>query len=338
MGVHTSAGTTAADEQELAAVKASTLIESLPWLKRFSGKVVVVKFGGNAMVDDGLKQAFAEDMVYLRYAGLHHVVVHGGGPQISAALDAAGIDSEFRGGYRYTSTEAISVVRDVLAGEVNREIVELVNAHGDLARGVSGEGSTLFEGRKRGVVVDGETVDLGHVGDVTRVDPASVLAEIAAGRIPVVSSIATNPDAPEHALNINADAAAGALAIALRAAKLVVLTDVAGLYADWPNRDSLVEAITVSALTDMLPTLESGMIPKMRACLDAVVGGVGGATIIDGRIPHSILLEVFTQRGSGTEVVPDDRAASTGAPVVTSFGAPVDETPAASGTDTKGQS
>lgn len=349
MGTHTTPSTpSAADEQELAAVKAATLIESLPWLKRFSGKVVVVKFGGNAMVHDDLKRAFAEDMVYLRYAGLHPVVVHGGGPQISAALDAAGIENEFRGGYRYTSTEAISVVRDVLAGEVNREIVDLINEHGDRARGVSGEGTTLFEGRKRGVVIDGENFDLGHVGDVTHVDPSSVLAEIAAGRIPVVSSIATNTVDPEHALNVNADAAAGALAIALGASKLVILTDVAGLYSDWPNRDSLVEAITVSALTDMLPTLESGMIPKMRACLDSVVGGVGGATIIDGRIPHSILLEVFTQRGSGTEVVPDDKAASTGAPVVTSFGDPADgitaprgavpgET-APGGTDKEGQS
>ena len=289
------------DEQELAAVKAATLIESLPWLKRFSGKVVVVKFGGNAMVDDALKRAFAEDMVYLRYAGLHPVVVHGGGPQISAALEAAGIESDFRGGYRYTSTEAISVVRDVLAGEVNREIVDLINEHGDLARGVSGEGSTLFEGRRRGVVVDGETVDLGHVGDVTVVRPDAVLDEIRAGRIPVVSSIATNEAEEGSALNVNADAAAGALAIALGARKLVVLTDVAGLYADWPDRESLVEAISVSALTELLPSLESGMVPKMTACLESVVGGVGGATIIDGRIPHSILLEVFTQRGSGTE-------------------------------------
>jgi len=328
------------DEQELAAVKAATLIESLPWLKRFSGKVVVVKFGGNAMVDDALKRAFAEDMVYLRYAGLHPVVVHGGGPQISAALQAAGIPSDFRGGYRYTSTEAISVVRDVLAGEVNREIVDLINEHGDLARGVSGEGSMLFEGRRRGVVVDGETFDLGHVGDVTDVDPSSVLAEIAAGRIPVVSSIATNEADPALALNVNADAAAGALAIALRATKLVVLTDVAGLYSDWPDRESLVEAITVSALRDMLPTLASGMIPKMTACLDSVVGGVGGATIIDGRIPHSILLEVFTQRGSGTEVVPDDRAADHGATVVTRYPV-VDEDAVASvdaGTEKEGQS
>jgi acetylglutamate kinase len=327
------------DEQELAAVKAATLIESLPWLKRFSGTVVVVKFGGNAMVDDELKRAFAEDMVYLRYAGLHPVVVHGGGPQISAALRAAGIPSDFRGGYRYTSTEAISVVRDVLAGEVNREIVDLINEHGDLARGVSGEGSTLFEGRRRGVVVDGETFDLGHVGDVTEVDPSAVLAEIAAGRIPVVSSIATNEADPALALNVNADAAAGALAIALRATKLVVLTDVAGLYSDWPDRDSLVAAITVSALRDMLPSLESGMIPKMTACLDAVVGGVGGATVIDGRIPHSILLEVFTQRGSGTEVVPDDRAADHGSPVVTSYPLDGGAAPGAdAGSEKEGQS
>jgi len=322
------------DEQELAAVKAATLIESLPWLKRFSGTVVVVKFGGNAMVDDALKRAFAEDMVYLRYAGLFPVVVHGGGPQISAALAAAGIPSEFRGGYRYTSTEAISVVRDVLAGEVNREIVDLINEHGDLARGVSGEDSTLFEGRRRCVVIDGETFDLGHVGDITEVDPRAVLDEIAAGRIPVVSSIATNEAHPDSALNVNADAAAGALAIALGATKLVMLTDVPGLYSDWPNRESLVAAITVSALTDLLPSLESGMIPKMTACLESVVGGVGGATIIDGRIPHSILLEVFTQRGSGTEVIPDDRAASYGAPVVTSSNTPaVDD-----GTEKKGQS
>ncbi|ROS59733.1 N-acetylglutamate kinase [Frigoribacterium sp. PhB160] len=327
MAAHERAG---GGEQELAAVKAATLIESLPWLKEFSGQVVVVKFGGNAMVDDALKRAFAEDMVYLRYAGLHPVVVHGGGPQISAALEAAGIESDFRGGYRYTSTEAISVVRDVLAGEVNREIVDLINEHGDLARGVSGEGSTLFEGRRRGAVVDGETVDLGHVGDVTVVRPDAVLDEIRAGRIPVVSSIATNEAEEGSALNVNADAAAGALAIALGARKLVVLTDVAGLYADWPDRESLVEAISVSALTELLPSLESGMVPKMTACLESVVGGVGGATIIDGRIPHSILLEVFTQRGSGTEVVPDDRAS---APVVTHHASA-----GSSGTEKEGQS
>ena len=295
-------------DNALAAVKAATLIESLPWLKRFSGKVVVVKFGGNAMIDDDLKRAFAEDMAYLRYAGLFPVVVHGGGPQISAALKDHGIESEFRGGYRVTSTAAISVVRRVLAEEVNREIVDLVNVHAEgVPLAVGGDGTALFAAERKGIVLDGEIVDLGHVGEITRVDPAGVLDLIARGLVPVVSSIAIDDADADQALNVNADAAAGALAIALGAAKLVVLTDVAGLYSDWPNRDSLVEDITVGELTAMLPSLESGMIPKMTACLDAVVGGVGGATIIDGRVPHAILLEVFTQRGVGTEVIPDSR-------------------------------
>ena len=295
-------------DNALAAVKAATLIESLPWLKRFSGKVVVVKFGGNAMIDDDLKRAFAEDMAYLRYAGLFPVVVHGGGPQISAALKDHGIESEFRGGYRVTSTAAISVVRRVLAEEVNREIVDLVNIHAEgVPLAVGGDGTALFAAERKGIVLDGEIVDLGHVGEITRVDPAGVLDLIARGLVPVVSSIAIDDANADQALNVNADAAAGALAIALGAAKLVVLTDVAGLYSDWPNRDSLVEDITVGELTAMLPSLESGMIPKMTACLDAVVGGVGGATIIDGRVPHAILLEVFTQRGVGTEVIPDSR-------------------------------
>jgi acetylglutamate kinase len=294
--------------------KAATLIDALPWLKQYAGRIIVVKFGGNAMVSDELKAAFAEDMAYLRYSGLHPVVVHGGGPQISAALKAKGIPSEFRGGYRVTNTEAITVVRDVLAGEINREIVELIDAHSSaphpvLAEGVLGDGRSLFSGERRGVVVDGEDFDLGHVGDITEVDPASVLDVIARGRIPVVSSIASDTQA-EGVLNVNADAAAGALAIALNAAKLVVLTDVAGLYRDWPDRDSLIDLITVDELAKLLPSLESGMIPKMTACLDAVVGGVGGATIIDGRIPHSILLEVFTLRGAGTEVIPNSRKAT----------------------------
>jgi acetylglutamate kinase len=302
-------------EQDLAAEKAAILIESLSWLKQYSGKIVVVKFGGNAMINEDLKRAFAEDMVYLRYAGLHPVVVHGGGPQISAALEESGIESEFRGGYRVTSTEAISVVRRVLADEVNREIVDLMNAHADaghpvLAAGVFGDGRSLFSGERKGVVVDGERFDLGHVGDITHVDPAAVLDVIARGLIPVVSSIASENSDPSQALNVNADAAAGALAIALQATKLVVLTDVPGLYSDWPNRDSLVDLITVDELTALLPSLESGMIPKMTACLDAVVGGVGGATIIDGRIPHAILLEVFTQRGAGTEVIPNSKRKS----------------------------
>ena len=297
------------EDQALAAVKAATLIESLPWLKRYSGAIIVVKFGGHAMIDNDLTRAFAEDMVYLRLAGLRPVVVHGGGPQITQALTAKGIASEFRGGYRVTTTEAITVVKDVLAGEINHEIVELINEHGDLARGVVGDGLSLFQGHRKGVIIDGEEFDLGHVGDITHVDPSAVTAVLEAGKIPVVSSIAASDEHPFYPLNVNADAAAAALAIALRASKLVVLTDVPGLYRDWPNRESLVEIISVRELTELLPSLTSGMIPKMTACLDAVVGGVGGATIIDGRIPHAILLEVFTQRGAGTEVIPDSRKA-----------------------------
>ena len=287
-----------------AAQKARTLIESLPWLKRYHGETIVVKFGGNAMVSPELQRAFAEDMVYLRYAGIRPVVVHGGGPQISAMLERLGIPSEFRGGYRVTTAEAMDVVRMVLTGQVNRELVSLINKHGPLASGVSGEDAGLFTGRRRGAIVDGEEVDLGLVGDVVAVDPSAVIAHLEAGRIPVVSSIAPDLDDVGQSLNVNADSAAAALAVALGAAKLVILTDVAGLYRDWPNRDSLVSEIEVPELVELLPTLESGMIPKMTACLDAVQGGVPKAAIIDGREPHSILLEVFTQQGSGTEVVP----------------------------------
>jgi acetylglutamate kinase len=293
-----------ADDRALGAeVKAGTLIESLGWLKRFSGKIVVVKFGGNAMVSPELQRAFAADMVYLRYVGLKPVVVHGGGPQITAMLDRLGIPSEFRGGYRVTTPEAMDVVRMVLTGQVSRELVTLINEHGPLASAISGEDAGLFGGRKRGALVDGELVDIGLVGDVVQVDPAAVLAEVEAGRIPVVSSIAPDLDVPGQSLNVNADSAAAALAVALGAEKLVVLTDVAGLYADWPNRDSLVSNITVPELTALLPRLESGMIPKMTACLEAVAGGVPKAAIIDGRRPHSVLLEIFTDAGIGTEVV-----------------------------------
>lgn len=287
-----------------AAVKAATLIESLPWLKAFAGQTIVVKFGGNAMVDDALKRSFASDMVYLRYAGIRPVVVHGGGPQISAELQRRGITSEFRGGYRVTTPEAIDAVRDVLTVQVNGELVGLLNEHGPLAVGMSGETAGLFGGRRRGAVVDGEEVDLGLVGDVVTVDPAVVTAQLDAGLIPVVSTIAPDLDNPGQSLNVNADSAAAALAVALGAAKLVVLTDVAGLYRDWPDRESLISVIDVKELADLLPSLESGMIPKMAACREAVEGGVAKAAIIDGRIPHSILLEVFTSQGIGTEVVP----------------------------------
>ncbi|RZS67587.1 N-acetylglutamate kinase [Agromyces ramosus] len=294
----------AAVDAAAAQAKAQVLIDSLPWLKRFHGETIVVKFGGNAMVSPELQRAFAEDMVYLRYAGIRPVVVHGGGPQISSMLARLGIESEFRGGYRVTTPETMDVVRMVLSGQVNRELVSLINEHGPLAAGLSGEDAGLFTGRRRGALVDGEEVDLGLVGDVVSVDPAAVHAQLDAGRIPVVSSIAPDGTSPGQSLNVNADSAAASLAVALGAAKLVILTDVAGLYRDWPNRDSLVSVIDVRELIALLPHLESGMIPKMTACLEAVEGGVAKAAIIDGRIPHSILLEVFTQSGIGTEVVP----------------------------------
>jgi acetylglutamate kinase len=284
--------------------KTSILIESLPWLQRFAGKIVVVKFGGNAMVDEQLQRAFAQDMVYLKHVGLRPVVVHGGGPQITSMLDRLGIPSEFRGGYRVTTPEAMDVVRMVLTGQVSRELVSLINEHGPFAAAISGEDAGLFRGRRREAIVDGEPVDIGLVGDVVEVDPAAVLAQLDAGRIPVVSSIAPDLDVPGQSLNVNADSAAASLAIALGAAKLVVLTDVAGLYRDWPDRDSLVSQIGTAELTRLLPSLESGMIPKMTACLDAVLAGVPKAAIIDGRRPHSILLEIFTDAGIGTEVTP----------------------------------
>jgi acetylglutamate kinase len=286
-----------------AAVKAAVLIESLPWLQRFAGAIVVVKFGGNAMIDEALKEAFAEDMVYLRHAGLKPVVVHGGGPQISAELTARGIESEFRGGLRVTTPEVMTVVKEVLETRVNGELVQLINQHGSYGVGLSGESQDLFGGRRRSTVVDGEEVDLGLVGDVVEVDPAVILELLDDGFIPVVSSVAPDLDDPGQSLNVNADSAAASLAVALGATKLVILTDVAGLYSDWPNRDSLVSHLTAVELTELLPSLESGMIPKMLACLEAVEAGVEKAAIIDGRIPHSILLEIFTADGIGTEVV-----------------------------------
>jgi len=291
------------EEDAAATIKAATLIESLTWLKKFNDQIIVVKFGGNAMVSEELTRAFAEDMVYLRTVGIKPVVVHGGGPQITKMLERLGIESEFRGGYRVTSPEAMEVVRMVLTGQVSRDLVGHMNEHGPLAASISGEDAGLFVGERRGVEIEGEIVDLGLVGDVVAVDPEAVHALIDAGRIPVVSSIAPDKDTPGQSLNVNADAAAASLAVALGAAKLVILTDVAGLYSDWPNMDSLVSEIGADELRELLPSLESGMIPKMAACLEAVDGGVPKAAIIDGRNPHSILLEIFTQTGSGTEVV-----------------------------------
>jgi acetylglutamate kinase len=282
--------------------KARTLAGALPWLKRYHGRIVVVKYGGNAMTDDGLKRAFAEDIAFLRFAGFKPVVVHGGGPQISQMLDRLGIESEFRGGLRVTTPEAMDVVRMVLVGQVQRELVGLINEHGPLAVGCSGEDAGLFTAEPATTVVDGAEVDLGLVGEVAQVRPESVRDLIEAGRIPVVSSVA--PDAQGTVHNVNADSAAAALAVALGAEKLLVLTDVEGLYLDWPSSQDVIGEIAPEALEELLPTLASGMVPKMRACLEALRGGVPRATVVDGREPHAVLLELFTDEGVGTQVLP----------------------------------
>jgi acetylglutamate kinase len=272
-------------------------------LQRFHGATVVIKYGGNAMLDDQLKRAFAQDMVFLRLAGLRPAVVHGGGPQINAMLDRLGIADEFRGGLRVTTPETIDVVRMVLFGQVGRELVGLINAHGPFAVGISGEDAHLFTAARRSATVDGEQIDVGLVGDVVAVNPAAVLDIVNAGRIPVVSGLAPDADGVVH--NVNADTAAAALAVALGAAKLVVLTDVEGLYADWPASTEIVSTISSAQLAALLPNLSAGMIPKMEACLRAVRGGVPRAHVIDGRVEHSVLLEVFTTEGVGTMVLPE---------------------------------
>jgi acetylglutamate kinase len=287
-------------DQALARIKAETLIESLSWLREFHDRIVVIKFGGNAMVDQALQEAFAQDMAYLRYVGIKPVVVHGGGPQITARLAELGIQSEFRLGLRYTDQATMDVVRDVLRNQISKELAALISSFGADTIVLSGEDQDLLKAQQvKGQGPDGE-VALGLVGEVRTVNPRALLEALNQGKIPVVSSVA--PDAQGQLLNVNADSAAAAIAVALGAEKLMVLTDVPGLYANWPERDSLLSEISIAELRELLPKLESGMLPKMRACLDAVVGGVPKAHIIDGRQPHSILLEIFTEAGVGTQV------------------------------------
>ena len=311
-----------AAQQEAAGAlaKAATLIEALPWLDRFHGETVVIKFGGHAMTDKELCFAFAQDVVFLRYAGLRPVVVHGGGPQISEHLGKLGIESTFAAGLRITTPETMDVVRMVLTGQVNREVVGLINRHGPFAVGMSGEDANMLTATRAQATVDGLLVDLGQVGEIHTVDPGAVRALIADGRIPVISSVARGTAG--EIFNVNADTAAAAVAVALGAAKLVLLTDVAGLYADWPARggaggakaadgamaqrpSEVISQLDAAELAAMLPRLGGGMIPKMEACLTAVRGGVPQAHVLDGRLPHAILLEIFTDSGIGTMVVPD---------------------------------
>jgi len=288
--------------RETALEKAAVLVDALPWLQRFHDKIVVIKYGGNAMTSQELQAAFAEDVMFLRYAGLRPVIVHGGGPQITEHLTRLGIESEFRGGLRVTTPETVSIVRMVLTGHVNAEIVNLLNDHGSFAIGLSGEDASLLTAERRGAIVDGEHVDIGQVGDVVEVDPSAMLALIEAGRIPVIATVARGRDGLTY--NVNADTAAAAIAVGLAAEKLIVLTDVEGLYADWPNSAEVISEIDTVDLAKLLPGLASGMVPKMEACLRAVEGGVPRAHVLDGRLPHALLLEMFTSEGIGTMVVP----------------------------------
>jgi acetylglutamate kinase len=289
-----------------ASAKASTLIEALPWLNRFHGRTVVIKYGGHAMSDEALRLAFAQDLVFLRYAGLRPVVVHGGGPQITEQLDRLGVPTTFAAGLRVTTPEAMDVVRMVLSGKVNKDLVALINRHGPFAVGLSGEDAGTFTAVRKAAIVNGEPVDIGMVGEIVATDPGAIEALLADGRIPVISSVASGPGG--QAYNVNADTAAAALAVALGAAKLVMLTDVAGLYRDWPSSDDVISQLTAAELELLLPGLATGMIPKMEACLTAVRGGVPQAHVLDGRLSHAVLLEIFTDSGIGTMVLPGQEA------------------------------
>jgi acetylglutamate kinase len=282
--------------------KAAALVEALPWLESFSGRTIVVKYGGHAMTTPALQQAFAQDIVFLRYAGVRVVVVHGGGPQITRHLDRLGLASEFHGGLRVTTRETMQVVRMVLVGQVNSDIVSLVNAHGPFAVGLSGEDASLFTAERRDATVNGQSVDLGFVGEVVDVQPQIVCALLDEAKVPIVATVARGRDGELY--NVNADTAAAALAVALEAEKLVVLTDVEGLYADWPSSEEVISEIKADELAALLLSLSSGMVPKMQACLEAVRGGVPRAHVLDGRVAHSLLLELFTDEGVGTMVVP----------------------------------
>lgn len=284
--------------------KAEALIEALPWLKEFAQKRVVVKYGGNAMTSPSLKQAFAQDMVFMRQVGIQPIVVHGGGPQITQMLERLGIPTEFKAGLRYTSEEAMEIIRMVLTGQVSRELVGLMNQHGHYAVGMSGEDGGLFSAEKMKPVIDGVPLDVGLVGEVRAVDARGITDILGAQRIPVVSSVAPNREDPTQVLNVNADLAAASLASAVGARKLVILTNVEGLFTKWPDTSEVVSTIGVETLRELLPSLHEGMRPKMHACIQALDSGVQEAHIINGCKPHSLLTEIFTRDGIGTMVVP----------------------------------
>ncbi len=290
-----------ADRSRIAATmgKARILSEALPYIKEFRGETVVVKYGGSAMVDPGLRETFAADVALLALVGIKPVIVHGGGPQITRAMGEAGLAAEWVDGRRVTDAAAIRVVQSTLAGEVNPDIVRLINTHGALAAGVNGLDANLFVARPR-------DERLGYVGEVDEVNPRIVTALQDEGYIPVVAPLARGPE--DRAYNINADTAAGALAAALGAGKLVYLTDVEGLYRDIGDADSLISKLSDADLESLVTggSVSAGMLPKLESCLAALAGGVRQAHILDGRVQHALLLEIFTREGIGTMIVPGD--------------------------------
>lgn len=286
--------------------KTRILLETQPWLRKYSGKRVVIKYGGNAMVDKELQRAFAQDITFLHAWGVQPVVVHGGGPQINSMLQRLGLEAPFTAGLRVTTPEVMEIVRMVLQGKVQRELVSLINLDTIHAVGLSGEDARLFQARRRPAIVDSKPHDIGRVGDITDVNPAPVNDLLHHRRIPVISSIAMDESSPSEVLNVNADAAAAALAVALEAEKLVILTDVEGVYRDFSDANSLIQQMTKDELDALLPSMASGMIPKLNAAKTALEGGVSQVHVIDGRQPHSMLLEIFTNEGIGTMITAED--------------------------------
>lgn len=291
--------------------KANVLIESLPYIRAFRGKTVVVKYGGHAMTDAPLKERFAQDVVLLKYVGINPVIIHGGGPQIDKMLDRLGIEAKFRHGVRVTDKATMEVVEMVLAGQINMEITDLINRHGGSAVGLSGKDGGLIlskpltakawaESLERDLDDEDGDEDFGFVGDIERVDP-SLLHKLQGDHyIPVIAPIGT--DREGNTYNINADLVAGAVAGAVRAEKLVMMTDIKGIRDANGRHLSTVSRKDVQRMVKK-GTITEGMLPKVHACLDALAGGVGKAHIIDGRVPHAILLEIFTRKGIGTEIV-----------------------------------
>ena len=278
--------------------RAAVLVETLPYIQHFAGEVVVIKLGGNAMVDDELATQFAQDIVLMHSVGIKPVVVHGGAPQIGGMLDRLGMKSQFVDGLRVTDSDTLDIARMVLVGKVNRDIVSSINIHGPLAVGISGEDAGLITAKSH-------SKELGFVGEVQDVNPSLIEGLLKEGHIPVISSIGADGNGQSY--NINADTVASSLATALKAKRIIYLTDIEGLRADMDNPESHISKITTSNLKEMIEsgTISGGMIPKAKACLEAIDAGVGSAHMIDGRVPHVILLELFTDSGIGTMVLPD---------------------------------